>query len=60
MWGKSCLINLISVYGKVTHLVDQRKPIDVIFLDFSSAFNTVPYSTLMDKISSIKLDNNII
>lgn len=60
MWGKSCLINLISVYGKVTHLVDQRKPIEVIFLDFSSAFNTVPYNTLMDKISSIKLDNNII
>ncbi|NXL24651.1 RTXE polymerase, partial [Setophaga kirtlandii] len=41
--GKFCLSNLISFYDKVTHLADQRKPVDVIFLDFSKAFNTVSH-----------------
>jgi len=29
--GKSCLSNLICFYGRVTHLVDQGKPGDVVF-----------------------------
>ncbi|KAJ7403742.1 rna-directed dna polymerase from mobile element jockey-like [Pitangus sulphuratus] len=49
MRGKSCLSNLISFYDKVTHLVDQVKPVDVICLDFSKAFNTVSYRILLDK-----------
>lgn len=35
MRGKSCLTNLISIYDKVTYLVDQRKPIGVRVLHFS-------------------------
>ena len=33
--GKSCLTELISFYDKVTHLVDEGKVVDVVFLDFS-------------------------
>lgn len=50
-------MNLILFYDKVTHLVDQEKPVDVIFSDFSKAFDPVSYSSiLLDKISSIQLD----
>lgn len=28
MRGRSCLTNLISFYDKVTHLVEQGKPVD--------------------------------
>ena len=54
MWfrqGKSCLTNLISFYNKFTCLVDEGKAGDVV-LDFSKALDTVPHSTLLDKVSS--------
>uniref|UniRef100_A0A8B9C2S8 Reverse transcriptase domain-containing protein n=1 Tax=Anser brachyrhynchus TaxID=132585 RepID=A0A8B9C2S8_9AVES len=59
MRGRSCLTNLISFYDKITHPVDQGKLADVIFLDFSQAFDTVSRRILLDKMSSIQLNKNI-
>ncbi|KAJ7410324.1 RNA-directed DNA polymerase from mobile element jockey-like protein [Willisornis vidua] len=50
MRGNSCSPNLISFYDEVAHLVDLRKPVDVI-LDFSEAFDTVSHRILLDKMS---------
>ncbi|GAB0208000.1 mitochondrial enolase superfamily member 1 [Grus japonensis] len=58
--GRACLTNLVSFYDKVTHPVDQGKPVDVIFLDFSKTFDTVSLSLLLDKMSSIQFDKNIV
>ena len=54
--GRSCLTNLISFYDKVTHLVDEGKAVNVLYLNFSKAFDTVPHNILMEKLAAHGLD----
>jgi len=56
MKGRSCLTNLISFYDQVTHLVDEGKAVEIIYVDFSKAFNTVPHRILLEKLAAHGLD----
>ena len=56
MNGRSCLTNLISFYDKVTRLVDEGQAVDVVYLDFSKAFDTVPHNILVEKLAAHGLD----
>ncbi|KAK4824150.1 hypothetical protein QYF61_011228 [Mycteria americana] len=58
MKDRSCLTNLISSYDKVTRLVDEGKAVDVIYLDFSKAFDMVSHSILLEKLAAHSLDGH--
>lgn len=43
----------------MVRLVDERKEVDVIFLDFSKALDTIPHSVLLNKFSKCELNRSV-
>ncbi|GAB0203970.1 hypothetical protein GRJ2_002862600 [Grus japonensis] len=58
MKGRSCLTNLISFYDKMTCLVGEGKAVDVVYLDFTKAFDTISHSILLKKLAAHGLDRH--
>ncbi|KAK4829114.1 hypothetical protein QYF61_002152 [Mycteria americana] len=58
MKGRSCFTNLISFCDEVTRLVDEGKAVDVVYLDFNKAFDTVSHSILLEKLAAHRLDGH--
>lgn len=54
--GRLCLTNLISFYDWVARLVDEGRAVDVVYLDFSKAFDTVSHRLLLGKLAAHGLD----
>ena len=49
--GGSCLSNLLQFLDAVTGSLDRNNCIDVVYLDFSKAFDKVPHRRLLDKVN---------
>lgn len=50
--GRSCLTNLLEFVEEMSLMVDGGEQVDVVFLDFSKAFDKVPHERLLVKLES--------
>ena len=46
---RSCITQLLEVMEDLTKMVDKKLPIDVIYLDCSKPFDSVPHVRLLSK-----------
>lgn len=60
MKRKSCFSNFISFCDKVTILVDKGQEVGVIIPDFREVIDTIPHSTLLDKLTSSEINRSIL
>ena len=58
--GKSCLTNLLLYLEDLTKQVDNGCPTDVLYLDFSKAFDRVPHRRLICKIKAHGIDGRLL
>eukprot|EP00061_Rhincodon_typus_P007079 g28385.t1 len=49
--GRSCVTNLIDFFEEVTEVI-KGKAVDVVYMDFSRAFDKAPHGRLVKKVKS--------
>jgi len=55
MSGRSCLTNLLETLESWTRILDAGYGIDVIYLDYKKAFDTVPHRRLISNSKDVVL-----
>ena len=54
--GRSCLTNLLVFFDHITQKLDDGEEIDVCYLDFQKAFDSVNHQLLIKKLKSLCID----
>ena len=57
---RSCDSQLVITLHDLTQALDQKKSVDVIILDFTKAFDTVPHHRLLNKLRFYGINNQLI
>ena len=58
--GKSCLSNLLECFDKVEEILANGDDVDLLYLDFQKAFDTVPHQRLLYKLKSYGISGNVL
>jgi hypothetical protein len=58
--NKSCLTNLLEFFELISNRLDNREWVDVLYLDFRKAFDTVPHVRLIAKLEAIGIRGQVL
>lgn len=56
---RSCVTQLLEVMEILTDSFDEGEPVDMVYLDFKKAFDTVPHQRLLCKLQSYGITNKV-
>ena len=57
--GRSCLSQLLEHHNKILEELEMSNNVDVIYLDFANAFDTVDNGILVNKLKNIGINGKI-
>ena len=55
---RSCITQLLEVYDRLTEMIDDGKSVDIIYLDFKKAFDSIPHERLLLKMGGYGISGN--
>ena len=58
--GRSCLSQLLEQYNLILNILDEDANADVVYLDFSKAFDKVDHAIVLQKIKRLGIDGKIL
>ena len=56
---RSCLSALLNVFDDIMHLTSRGKTVDMVYLDFTKAFDKVDHGVLLHKIKTLGITGKL-
>ena len=57
--NRSCLSEMLAFFSNIFQNIEKKKPSDIVYLDFSKAFDTVPHDELLLKLWRIGITGSL-
>ena len=57
--GRSCLSTLLNVFDDIMHMLNGGGSVDMVYLDFSKAFEKVDHGILLHKLKALGITGNL-
>ena len=57
--GKSCITQLLETLEEITDAMDQGYDVDIIYLDYTKAFDKIPHKRLLKKLWGYRIRGKI-
>jgi len=58
--GRSCLTNLLETFENWTKALDEGYGLNVVYLDYRKAFDSVPHRQLIEKLNSFEINGKLL
>ena len=51
--GRFCLSSLLDIFDNIMHMLDSNSSVDMMYLDFSKAFDKVDHGIILNKLRAV-------